>query len=58
MSLTIIEIDGKEYHADDEGKPLREENGDLIPAHICLCWAHGPSECVCGAWDREIPENE
>lgn len=49
-----IEIDGILYHARD-GELLREENGDPIPADICLCWAHSANECVCGAWDRPCP---
>lgn len=50
-----IEIDGQLYHARD-GEPLREDDGSLIPAHICLCFAHDEYECGCGAWDRPIPE--
>lgn len=43
-----------EYHTDYEGKLVVDENGEPIPIHICLCAAHGPSECVCGAWD-DVP---
>jgi hypothetical protein len=56
--LTDIEIDGERYHAqfdryDDElGKwvdpvPILEENGDLIPLSICICFAYESSECCC-----------
>ena len=56
-----IEIDGCWYHAQqywpdgqdepsDELVPILEENGDLIPATICICFAHSSSECCCGAW--------
>ena len=56
MSLTLIEIDGQLYHAqgiydDDENVvdtiPILDEDGDMIPASICLCYAYEPSECCC-----------
>lgn len=53
MDMEPIEIDGILYHARD-GELLREENGDPIPAHVCICWAHNEYECVCGAWDMPI----
>lgn len=30
-----------------------DENGDMIPASYCLCYAHEPSECCCAttAWE-------
>ena len=63
MSLTLIEIDGQLYHAQDiydeesenivDTVPLVDENGNMIPASYCLCYAHEPSECVCAttAWE-------
>ena len=62
MSLTLIEIDDNLYHAqesyDEEGEnvvdtiPILDEDGKMIPASICLCYAYSPSECVCAttAW--------
>lgn len=46
-------IDGEDYHTQG-GELILDENGDAIPAFICLCAAHSSSECCCGAWDREI----
>ena len=31
------------------GYKLNLDDGDL--RRVCLCAAHGPSECCCGAWD-------
>jgi len=45
------------YHLDYEGNYLLDEDGEKIPAHICICAAWDESECVCGAWDREIPDS-
>ena len=58
--------DGHEYlvHAEDmfaengeysHTTPILDENGNYIPATICLCHAHEPSECVCGcvSWTFE-----
>ena len=53
MDMEPIEIDGILYHARD-GELLREENGDPIPAHFCLCFALDKYECACGAWDMPI----
>ena len=62
MSLTLIEVDGSLYHAqefyDEDGEnvidttPILDEDGDMIPANICLCYAYEPSECCCAttAW--------
>jgi hypothetical protein len=56
MILTLIEIDGKDYHAeelfDDGGNSLGieailEEDGTPIPSECCLCHAYEPSECGC-----------
>lgn len=57
MSRRVM-VEGEWYHANDEGELLREEDGSLIPASICLCFAHGPSECVCGAWDDQSDDYE
>ena len=63
MSLTLIEIDGNHYHAqdiyDEEGEnvidttPILDEDVDMIPANICLCYAYEPSECVCATTSWE-----
>ena len=55
MSLTLIEIDGKLYHAqdiyDEEGEnvidtvPFVNED-ELIPASVCLCYAFEPGDVV------------
>lgn len=63
--LTSIEINGQYYHAQytdyDEAtdeynriEPILEEDGSLIPIHICLCHAYEPGECCCSttAWDN------
>lgn len=55
--LQIIEIDGEKYHADDDGVVILDENEEPIPAKICLCFAHCPSECCCGAWDMPYDED-
>ena len=64
MSLTLIEIDGNLYHAqefyDEEGENvvdtilILDEDGEMIPASICLCHAYEPSECVCAttSWGK------
>jgi hypothetical protein len=67
--LTTMEIDGIMYHALGEGydevegcytsfEPIFDENGYMIPASVCLCFAHSASECMCGAWDSYVPEWE
>ena len=56
--LQIIEIDGKKFHADDDGVVILDEDGEPIPAHICLCFAHCPSECGCGAWCIPLPGDD
>jgi hypothetical protein len=64
MMFDTVEIDGKEYHAkpreydSETGAVLVwdlifDENGEMIPAHTCLCFAHSASECCCGAWYRD-----
>lgn len=40
-----------EYHLNNEGGILLDEYGNPIPITVCLCAAHEPNECVCGAWD-------
>ena len=62
MSLTLIEIDGNLYHAqdiyDEEGEnvidtiPILDEDDEMIPASVCLCYAFEPGECCCAttAW--------
>lgn len=48
-------VDGKDYHFDTyTGKFLTDERGELIPAHICICFARDRFECGCGAWDCDI----
>lgn len=44
------------YHVDEDENPILDEEGDLIPEHICICYAHGYNDCCCGAWDVESPE--
>lgn len=56
--LQLIEIDGKKFHADDDGVVILDEYGEPIPAHICLCFAHCPSECVCGAWSIPYDDDD
>lgn len=55
MFERTIDIDGKNYHADDDGNILLDEDGDSIPSYVCICFAHSAIECSCGAWDRPIP---
>lgn len=45
----------KTYHKQD-GKYLLDEFGNKIPSHICICFAHSISDCVCGAWDIDLEE--
>lgn len=64
VMLTLIEIDGGMYHAqqimDEEGEnvidtiPILDEDGEMIPASVCLCFGYEPSECVCAttAWEN------
>ena len=64
MSLTLIEIDGQLYHAQDiydeydenviDTVPFVDEDGELIPASVCLCHAYEPGECCCAttAWEN------
>ena len=40
----------------EAGYHCRLDDGEIIPAHICLCAAHSAYECACGAWDVEVPE--
>lgn len=40
-----------EYHKDEDGNYLLDSDNEPIPKTICICFAHSPSECVCGAWD-------
>ena len=57
IMLTLIEIDGGMYHAqqimDEDCEivldtiPILDENNNLIPSEVCLCFARDPSECVC-----------
>lgn len=63
--LTLKEAeDGLLYHAQreyddstedykEESEFILDENGDKIPAHICLCFAHEPSECCCATTSWE-----
>ena len=44
-------MDNGEYHLNWDGKLLLDEQGEPIPKSICICFAHEPNECVCGAWD-------
>lgn len=64
MSLTLIEINGELYHAqdiyDEEGENvvdtilILDEGGGMIPASYCLCYAFEPGECCCAttAWEN------
>ena len=54
----LIEIDGKFYHADDDGELLLDEDDEPIPSWKCICFAYSAIECVCGGWDRPIPGYE
>ena len=54
----LIEIDGKFYHADDDGNPYVDEDDELIPSWKCICYAYSAIECDCGGWDRPIPGYE
>lgn len=55
MLISKTYVDGKDYHFDTyTGKFLTGERGELIPAHICICFARDRFECGCGAWDRDI----
>jgi hypothetical protein len=67
--LTTIEIDGIMYHARGENyneadggytsfELIFDENGYMIPASVCLCFAHSASECCCGAWGSYVQEWE
>lgn len=40
-----------EFHRDADGELILDEDSNPIPSGICLCSAHSPSECICGAWD-------
>ena len=63
MSLTLIEINGNLYHAqqflDEDGEnvidtiPILDEDGTLIPSDVCICYAQEPGECCCAttAWE-------
>lgn len=63
MYTTLIEIDGQTYHAqefyNEEGENvidttlILDEDGDMIPANVCLCHAYEPSECCCATTDWE-----
>lgn len=65
MMLTSIEIDGKTYHArrewgdgseqyKDDATPILDEDGNLIPIEVCLCYAYTPTECCCAttSWEN------
>ena len=53
----FIEIDGKMYHSiEGTDSPFCWENGEPIPAYVCLCYAKYEGECVCGAWDYEVED--
>lgn len=45
-----------EYHIDDDGNLILDELGRPIPNTVCLCYAHEPSECLCGAWDDIVED--
>ena len=47
-----------QYHKNDDGELILDEDGDPIPDHICLCHAYEASECICGAWDSDPPWEE
>lgn len=45
------------FHFDDYNRRYyRDENNQKIPEHICLCYAHEPSECCCDctSWDLSM----
>ena len=48
---------GTDYHLNDDGSLILDEQGNPIPLTICLCAAREPYECVCGAWD-DVDPNE
>jgi len=56
MDIEPIDIDGRLYHARDGQLLTDPDNNEPIPYHICICFAKGSFECVCGAWDYSIPE--
>lgn len=45
------EIYGEDDEPTGELELILDENGQPIPATVCLCHAYGPLECSCGAWD-------
>lgn len=65
--LSPVEIDGAWYHAQlkltedgeatDEYELILDEDGDPIPADVCICHAWEPNECICGAWDDVDPND-
>lgn len=58
--LTTVMNEGVEYHAlkeilDDGYEKLfiiRDDDGNAIPATVCICNSKGREDCVCGAWRR------
>ena len=53
--LTTKTYKGSEYHYNSETKRyIREEDGSMIPAEVCLCFAREPTECCCGctSWEN------
>jgi len=51
-----IFIDDIEYHADYDGNVLLDEYDEPIPAYLCICCAESSCACICGAYDREVPD--
>ena len=46
----ISELAQRFLSHEDYEEFMREVSAD---ARTCLCAAHGPSECCCGAWDYD-----
>lgn len=59
-------IDGKECHAQTQilndgfirHVPILYPDGAPVPSYVCICGADDEFECDCGAWNREIDDED
>jgi hypothetical protein len=51
-------MENTDWHLDSSGEYLVDENGDRIPAYVCMCFATNRYDCICGGWYTERRDME
>ena len=53
--MNFTKVDGEKFHCHEDGEIMTYDDGEPIPAYICICAAHSVAECCCGGWNVPLP---